>query len=84
MRANYTYGLCATMFCNYNSVLFHPYWIQQIQNQANANACIAVTLNNALDLSGYRTAIGLLLEIYVQGRGWFRVRHGVVDRLGFS
>jgi len=37
-----------------------------------------------MDLSGYRTTIGLLLELFVCGSGSFRVRHGIVDRFGFS
>jgi len=32
----------------------------------------------------YRTASGLLLELFMWGSGLFRVRYGVVDRLGFS
>jgi len=32
----------------------------------------------------YRTTTGLLLELFVWDSGSFRVRHGVIDRLGFS
>jgi len=44
----------------------------------------AETGYSASDLLGFQTAIGLFLELFVRVSRLFRVRHGIVDRLGFS